>query len=179
MEYILLILILIFAALARFLFKPPSSKPPKITSLPEHYQYESIGSLVTKSELKFYRALTVTVKGRHIIFSKVRMADVMNPKKGIYDKSTWHKAFNKIAKKHYDFVLCDPTTLEVQILIELDDSSHNRPERMRRDSFVNTASASARIPLIRVPVSNSYDYFELEETLYGVSGVPTDTFATR
>lgn len=179
MEYLIFLYGFIAVVILIFVKKLKSNKEPEIKSQ-DYYEYESTGSIVTPTELAFYRALTVTVKDRHLIFSKVRIADVITPKKGKYDKSTWHKAFNKIAKKHYDFVLCDPTTLKVEIVIELDDSSHSRPDRIRRDNFVNNATCTAGIPLMRVPVSKSYDYFELEQLLYGeADDVTTTRYASR
>lgn len=44
--------------------------------------------------------------------------------------------FNKVQAKHVDFVLCDKKMV-ARIIIELDDSSHNRPDRQARDSFVD------------------------------------------
>lgn len=62
-----------------------------------------------------------------------------------------------------DFVLCDPGTLQPIFVIELDDSSHNRPDRMLRDAFVEVVLESAKIPLVRVPVKRNYDQKELGE----------------
>lgn len=149
-----------------------NSKPNKSTTT-THYLYQSRNTLVTNSELAFYRALTVSVKNRHLIFSKVRIADVLSPKKGEYDKSNWRRAFNQIACKHYDFVLCDPETLDIHMVIELDDSSHERSDRKKRDVFVDAATASAGITFKRFKVQKCYDYFELENELYGMTPAET------
>ncbi|WP_215405912.1 DUF2726 domain-containing protein [Vibrio gigantis] len=137
-----------------------------------YYEYQLIRKLATSNELTFYQALIVVTKGKHTVFTKVRIADLMTPKKGVHDKKTWWRAFNAIAKKHVDFVLCDPLTLEVKCLIELDDSTHNRPYRAARDKLVDMAAASAGIELKHFKVKNKYDYFELEKELYGVSDAP-------
>lgn len=137
-----------------------------------YYEYQLIRKLATSNELTFYQALIVVTKGKHTVFTKVRIADLMTPKKGVHDKKTWWRAFNAIAKKHVDFVLCDPLTLEVKCLIELDDSTHNRPDRAARDKLVDMAAASAGIELKHFKVKNKYDYFELEKELYGVSDAP-------
>ena len=136
------------------------------------YQYQAIDKLATSNELTFYQALIVVTKGKHTVFTKVRIADLMTPKKGVHDKKTWWRAFNAIAKKHVDFVLCDPLTLEVKCLIELDDSTHNRPDRVARDKLVDMAAASAGIDLKHFKVKNKYDYFELEKELYGAIDTP-------
>ncbi len=130
MEYLLNlifpILMLIFAfvllwrlvgLLARNIHSPKTSIDTPTT----HYEYQPIRKLVTSNELTFYQALIVVTKGKHTVFTKVRIADLMTPRKGVHDKKTWWRAFNAIAKKHVDFVLCDPLTLEVKCLIELDD----------------------------------------------------------
>ena len=74
--------------------------------------------------------------------------------------------FNKIKAKHTDFVFCDPDTLEILAGLELDDPSHERPERMERDEFVDNAYAAAGIPLIHV--WNPIEPEELEQILLEV-----------
>lgn len=44
----------------------------------------------------------------------------------------------KIQSKHVDFVLCN-TELKAQHVIELDDATHDRPDRIERDRFVDSA----------------------------------------
>ncbi|MDG2469874.1 MAG: DUF2726 domain-containing protein [Pirellulaceae bacterium] len=110
--------------------------------------------LVTKSELLFFHELRTAVDGDWEIFGMVRIADILKVPKGIKQRRAW---LNKILSKHIDFVLCDSDTLEVMVAIELDDPSHNRPHRIERDQFVNTAFADAGIPLLRIPTQAAYD----------------------
>ena len=42
----------------------------------------------------------------------------------------------KIQSKHVDFVLSDQN-MNIVAILELDDSSHNRPDRQARDAFVD------------------------------------------
>ena len=49
--------------------------------------------------------------------------------------------------------------------IELDDVSHERPERIERDKFVNRAFESADMPLLRIPVEPSYRAREIRELI--------------
>ncbi|OBT16700.1 hypothetical protein A9266_18385 [Vibrio tasmaniensis] len=144
----------------------------KSDTAPSDYQYQPIKKLATANELAFYQALIVVTKGKHTVFAKVRIADLMTPKKGAYDRKTWWRAFNSIAKKHIDFVLCDPLTLEVKCLVELDDSTHYQPDRVARDKLVDMAAGSAGIKLKHFKVKKKYDYFELEKELYGDSDTP-------
>ncbi len=58
--------------------------------------------------------------------------------------------FNKIKSKHIDFALCDKQTLAPLLLIELDDSSHNNPNRRNRDDFVNQSLVQAGYKIIHI-----------------------------
>ena len=42
----------------------------------------------------------------------------------------------RIQAKHVDFVICDEK-LVAKYIIELDDNSHNAPDRIQRDLFVD------------------------------------------
>ena len=175
MEFLVLFVLLVILIVVKgslFPIKGGNSDDKKSDTAPSDYQYQPIKKLATSNELTFYQALIVVTKGKHTVFAKVRIADLMTPKKGAHDRKTWWRAFNAIAKKHVDFVLCDPLTLEVKCLIELDDSTHNRPDRVARDKLVDMAAASAGIEIKHFKVKNKYDYFELEKELYGLSDTP-------
>ena len=118
--------------------------------------------LVTKSELKFYWALKSCVQDDWAIFAMVRIADLIRVEKGTKNMRSW---LNRILSKHIDFVLCDPSTLVPVLAIELDDASHDRPERQERDRFVNEAFASAGLPLLRIGVQATYEVKELREKI--------------
>ena len=92
----------------------------------------------------------------------VRIADLLRVNSNSGTKRKW---LNKILAKHIDFVLCDPGNLQPIVCIELDDPSHNRPERIERDVFVNKAFESAGIPLLRIPTQASYRSREIRELI--------------
>lgn len=48
-----------------------------------------------------------------------------------------------------DFVLCDSDDLSTIAVIELDDRTHLRPARVKRDQFLEETLKEAGIPLIR------------------------------
>lgn len=124
--------------------------------------YERRGRLITKAELRFFRALEICVQERWRIFAMVRMADLLQVSGDVKARQSWQ---NKINCKHIDFVLCDPEDLNVVLAIELDDASHNRADRQERDKFVNEAFLSAGLPLLRVPLQNSFDLKALREMI--------------
>lgn len=121
--------------------------------------YHARGFLLTKAEAIFYHLLRDMVKGHLVIFPHVALRDLVT----IVDRSDYFTYYNKIDRKQMDFVLCDTGTLQPIFVIELDDSSHNRPDRMMRDAFVEVVLESAKIPLVRVPVEHHYDQKELGE----------------
>jgi len=124
--------------------------------------FELRGCLVTETELRFYRALQGAVGGSWSVFAMVRLADVVKVRKGVAGARDWR---DKTFGKHVDFVLCDNDSLNVRLAIELDDSSHRRGDRRQRDAFVNEALASAKLPLMRVPVAEGYDKIQLRKTI--------------
>ncbi len=118
--------------------------------------------LVTNPELRFYRSLKKAAMDDWEVFAMVRIADILRVKPEAKNKRGW---VNKILAKHIDFVLCDPASLKIVMAIELDDKTHERPDRIERDLFVNEAFASAEVPLLRVPVKEKYLSRELRETI--------------
>ena len=105
--------------------------------------------LLTAAERSFYGVLHSALADRLCIFAKVRLADVLAVEKGT---GQWQTHQNRIQSKHVAFVLCDPQTLSPVLGIEIDDRSHGRPARQRRDRFVEAAFRASGLPLLRIPV---------------------------
>jgi Protein of unknown function (DUF2726) len=124
--------------------------------------YQKRGPLVTGTELKFFKSLQAAVGGSWLIFCMVRLAEVLKVRADTPGAQVWR---NKIFAKHLDFVLCHPDSLEVLLVIELDDHTHQRPERQARDAFVDGALKSAGIPIFHVPVADEYDKVALRKQL--------------
>ncbi len=124
--------------------------------------YEPRPSLLTNTELAFYRSLQEAVDGQWMIATMVRMADLIRVRKDTPKSQTWR---NRIHAKHIDFLLCDHGTMQAKLAVELDDASHQRPDRARRDKFVNAALQSAGIPLLRIDVQKDYDTDDLRQRI--------------
>ncbi len=131
-------------------------------SAPRRLPYIKRESLITKAELKFYRVLKQSVAGDWEIFAMVRIADLVRVKQGTRKYRSW---LNKILAKHIDFVLCDPATLQPVCAIELDDRSHDRPERQDRDALVNAIFSSAEFPLLRIRLRKEYDVKDIRKSI--------------
>ena len=128
--------------------------------------YESKGNLVTPAERSFLAVLDQVVGQHYRIMAQVRLADVINVKRGL-DKRSWGRAFGKIKAKHLDFVACDPNDLSIKFAVELDDSSHKRQDRVQRDQFLNEAMRAAEIPLYRFAAKKGYNPQEVHQQIFG------------
>ena len=118
--------------------------------------------LLTKAERKFFDVLHAVASRQCHLFAMVRLADLIYIPKGT-EKRQSH--FNRIQSKHIDFVLCNKTELKPILAIELDDSSHQRADRKKRDEFLNKALEQAGLPLLRIPVRSGYDPQEIKQKI--------------
>ncbi len=146
---ILIVGVLLFLALARI--KRDSRELP----------YQSSKYLLSKAERSFYGVLVLAIGKSGLVFSKVRVADVIAPKKGL-NRSDWQRAFNAISSKHLDFVICDPSDCSVRLAVELDDSSHGSAKAQKRDRLLNGAFESAGLPLLRIKAARSYAVVDIQ-----------------
>jgi len=140
----------------------PAAKTKAANQQAIRYQYKPF--ILSKAEQNFYRTLQKGLTNKFLILIKVRVADVLQPEKGMH-KSAWQAAFNRIKAKHFDFVLCSKNNYEIIAAIELDDSSHQRSDRKKRDKFLNAACESANFPLIRFTAKSSYEAQDITSTL--------------
>lgn len=126
--------------------------------------YEAIPSILTPAEQRFYTVLSQAVQGRALIMTKVRVADIVKVRRSMGRRSFW-RHFSQISQKHIDFVLVHPRSFDTLCLIELDDRSHARPSRMKRDRFINQVMQDTGLVLHRVKVRRNYDRRALLEQL--------------
>ncbi|HNX05201.1 MAG TPA: DUF2726 domain-containing protein [Opitutales bacterium] len=131
--------------------------------------YRKCNTLLTKAELNFLRAFAGLLPDHVLVFSKVRLCDVIEPDLPRSAKG-YFRAFNRIRSKHVDFVLCDEKDTRIIGVVELDDSSHDRPDRMARDIFVDSALKQAGIPILHVKCARGYDPVELKRLFDGAFG---------
>ena len=78
----------------------------------EKLPYQKRGSLLTQSELAFYKALQQAVDGKWAIQAMVRLADLLNVVPDTPKPQSWQ---NRIHAKHVDFLLCDHGTMEAKL----------------------------------------------------------------
>lgn len=114
--------------------------------------YTSRRSLLSDGELRFFSALHQAVGERWGISIKTRLADVI-----LCPENLWKTPHGRrLSQKHVDFVLYDRASASIAVAIELDDKSHERADRVKRDAFLDQALAAADVLLLRVVVSRRY-----------------------
>jgi len=113
---------------------------------------------LSEAEASFFHILK-TMAGDHLVICpKVSLGDIFYVSRPDVNLPY----YNKINRKHLDFLLCNPKTLKPVLAIELDDASHMRIDRMERDEFVDQVFIAAGLPLVHVPVQQAYNIQELE-----------------
>lgn len=117
-------------------------------------------NILTDHELDFYRVLQPVAENYRLnVLSKVRVADLIRVDSNL-PNSEWWSNFGKIKSKHIDFALARKSDLSVILVIELDDNSHSRYDRIKRDEFIDLIFKDVGIPLIHV-----YNAFGIEEKI--------------
>jgi len=157
--YFIIFVIIILLVTASIIKTILNKKKPE----PQNYPYEK-QSLFTPAERSFLGVLEQTVNGQYRIMGKVRLSDIVKVK-GSMNKSSWQNAFNRIQSKHVDFVACDPATLNVQFIIELDDSTHNKSNRQERDQFIDNTLKAAGIPIFHITAKKSYSVQDIQNII--------------
>lgn len=121
-------------------------------------------TLLTTNETNFFAALQLVVKQDVAIFAQVRIADIILVKRGT-PRPLRRATFNRISQKHIDFLLCERSSTKILAAIEVDDRSHERIDRQKRDDLVNRVFEIAGIPLIRYPAAMAYRPRDILEAL--------------
>ena len=125
--------------------------------------YRLRDDFLSPAELSFYRVLEQAVGDQFKVNTKVRIGDLL-----FVPRHEGSQGFtNKIDRKHVDFLLCDPTTVRPLLVIELDDASHNRPDRQERDRFVDQAFAAAGLPILHVKAKRAYSVADIKTQVAG------------
>ncbi|MES2315710.1 MAG: DUF2726 domain-containing protein [Patescibacteria group bacterium] len=118
---------------------------------------------MTNAEREFFFVLERVVQGRHYVVPQVQLSKVIEIEKGSWQ----HKYFNWINQKSVDFVLFDKTYFTPYLVIELDEISHNAPERIKRDSFVDNVMAKAGMRIEHIRTAKEYNFEAITKLLYG------------
>lgn len=138
---------------------------PPAQALPYARRHE----LLTKAERDFFAVLRAAAPEGWYVFPQVRLANLVMLKKGTRN---WKPHYSRVAQKCVDFVLCDGDDIGPRLVVELDDSSHDRPDRQARDTFVDAALRAAGLPILHVRWQRHYDSVALAGQIRAAAQLP-------
>tara|TARA_R110001592_G_scaffold91618_4_gene267962 strand:+ start:3709 stop:4260 length:552 start_codon:yes stop_codon:yes gene_type:complete len=122
--------------------------------------YEAISTLFTPAERSFLGVLDNALGNEFRVFGKVRVGDIAKVKSGL-GRSANQGAFNKIAYKHFDYIVCRANDLSVVCAIELNDLSHSTKRARKRDELIQGVCEVIALPLMQVTARQSYSTQEI------------------
>lgn len=152
MEYIILLIVIIAFIIILIGYKKKSSKEQsqKIqTSEPELKQEKELPykkkRILTEHERNFYSHLkTISDELGLICMCQVSLSEIVFVPRGTENYMSW---FGYLRGRHVDFVLCNQD-FSTAVVIELDDSSHDKEKSKERDEKVNKILESAGIKIV-------------------------------
>lgn len=111
---------------------------------------------LTTPEVVLYRALREMAGERYVIFAKVALDDIFSiirPNENVH-------YFNKLFRKHVDFLLCHPQSLKPQIGVELVRRVPGGGTRSA-DQFMEDLFLTTGLPLVQIPSNDHYVIAEI------------------
>ncbi len=146
--------------------QPRKIWPSKQKSAMKDYKYRRKLYLVTRSELQFFKTLLSGVNQFYYVIPQVHLSTLLNHKTW---GQNWKGALSRIDRKSVDYVICSRENLVPICAIELDDKSHDRADRIKRDRWVEQILKDAGLPLVRIRMHEQENVNFLVEKLNSVS----------
>jgi hypothetical protein len=135
------------------------------------FPYVPAKALFSPAERSFLGVLDQAVGPEHRVFGKVRVADLASVKPGL-GAAARQGALNRVAAKHFDFVVCRASDLSIVFAVELNDSSHSSKRTQARDELLTKVCEAIGLPLFQVPAKRAYSVQELQAQFASVRGAP-------
>ncbi|HEU4339983.1 MAG TPA: DUF2726 domain-containing protein [Candidatus Binatia bacterium] len=132
----------------------------------DEYPYTRKEILFSPAERSLLEILEQAVGGEYRIFSKVRIAHVVNVR-AMRRRSVWQRASNRINGKHFDFILCAKDDLSIVGAVELDHRSRQSDSLPERDTFLDGLCQAIDLPLVKVQAGSAYSATELRKRIFG------------
>lgn len=126
------------------------------------FPYQRGKPLFSAAERSFLGVLDQAVGPDNRVFAKVRVADVAAVMPGL-GSAARQGALNRIAAKHFDFVVCRGSDLSVLCAVELNDGSHASARVAGRDELVANVCRVIGLPLLTVTVRHAYSQQDVRE----------------
>lgn len=122
----------------------------------ERFPYRLRKQFLTFTELSLLSILLEMADGHYIVCPKVALNDIFyiqRPNENVH-------FYNKIFRKHVDFLLCEPENMKPAFGVEL-VKPIAKEETRSADQFMQDLFLGAGLPLIHVPSSEKYELADL------------------
>ena len=129
---------------------------------PKGYDYKRKPFFLSRAEHECYDALMLAVGHEYYIFAQVHLPTIVDHK---VNGQNWRGALAHINQKSVDFVLCDKAYISPKLAIELNDHTHERPDRVDRDIEVERILKDAGVPLLRLSNHGKFDSVDLAQKI--------------
>lgn len=127
-----------------------------VKQVKERLPYRLRKQFLSFTELALFSALQEMAAGRYIVCPKVALNDIFyiqRPNENVH-------YYNKIFRKHVDFLLCEPTGMKPAIGVEL-VKPVAKEETRSADQYMEDLFLSAGLPLVHVRSSETYELADL------------------
>ena len=132
------------------------------------YKYYAKSYVMTSRENECFKILNEIFSSKWFVVPQIHLSALLDYRvKG----QNWNAAFRHINGKSVDFVLIGKESYRVICAIELDDSTHNKPERKERDVEIERIFNQAKIPLARISKFEAMTKAELAKVITDVINV--------
>ena len=136
------------------------------------FPYLPAKSLFSVAERSFLGVLDQAVGAEYRVFGKVRVADLVSVKPGL-SNSARQGALNRVASKHFDFVVCRATDLSPVCAVELNDKSHSHQRAKARDDLIAKVCGAINLPLLTVQAQQAYSLQEVQARFIAAIAPPS------
>ena len=140
MSTIILLLVLVLVVIAVLIFLKLKSQEGPVRN--EIWPFYAKKPLTQPEQVLYFRLIEALPE--HIVLAQVQLSRFLGVKKG-HNYQSWSNRINRMSA---DFVLCNKDSSIVAV-IELDDATHQKPDRQAADAKKDKALEAAEIKIIR------------------------------
>lgn len=163
MEFVLLLILLLVIVVALVASRFAHNGNP--------FPVQKRTSLFSPVERSFMQLLEQAVTHDYKVLNRVKLADIVEIKQGVSDK-TRNSTLRKLNAKYLDFVLCDPQDMSIIAVIDLVNNTNKAGHKAIPDWFVNGTLDAAGMPYLRMKIKAGYTVAEIQAVIANRLGKP-------
>jgi very-short-patch-repair endonuclease len=152
--FLLLVLVVVVVAILAFL----KAKSQDGSGGNEIWPFYAKKPLSQPEQVLYFRLIEALPE--HIILAQVQLSRFLGVKKG-HNYQSWSNRINRMSA---DFVVCNKDSSIVAV-IELDDATHQKPDRQAADAKKDKAIEAAEIKIIRWQAKSMPDVSAIKSAL--------------